>query len=399
MKTVTYLQNADEIALLKNHGVSEVLLCHKDLSRQGHLETHEFKKLAFEASQAGLEVVAEWDCLLTTESLAQNGALLSEWCADGVPLSAVRVLDMGAVERALDLPLPIQLCLETGHHNQAGLEALVDYVGARLQRVVLSLELPQKVLATYLAFLAQRKIEAEILGLGPLLIFYSPRPLLSAQAFSGEEQARIDYFSKHLSLEAVGASEESPHRGFPLIENKHGTLMYLPKHHCLLEEMAGLKAMGLSYVRLDLRPLKKEQSDLWTEFWPLWKAENYAELLALYPFAHIRGFYSINKSDVLFGKLKNAHLRLGDASKLLGQVVEVKKGHYLAVKLTAIARSLSAQAAPQVIFYHPEGGQVEGPLSGATKASGEMIANFSQEHLIFLPYRKGVAVKSAIYLQ
>jgi len=42
---------------------------------------------------------------------------------------------------------------------------------------------------------------------------------------------------KHLNdaLEAYGTSEESPHSGFPIVENRHGTFMFNVKDLSLLE--------------------------------------------------------------------------------------------------------------------------------------------------------------------
>src|SRR5690606_4501254 len=118
--------------------------------------------------------------------------------------------------------------------------------GARLTRLVLSIELSKESLKNIVPAL---KTPCELLVLGRILLFHSPRALLAPLAGPVADPAW---------LEAVGASEESPHKGFPLLENKHGTFMFLPKDFCLAEQLPELKELGLEYMRFD--PANCEQS-------------------------------------------------------------------------------------------------------------------------------------------
>src|SRR5690606_27249455 len=124
---------------------------------------------------------------------------------------AIRALDPGIMQflfEATDKPL--HFVADTGNHNLIGLKRWESYFDNRLERLVLSIELSRESLKTIIPSL---KTPCELLVLGRILLFHSPRALLAPLAGPVADPAW---------LEAVGASEESPHKGFPLIENKQG---------------------------------------------------------------------------------------------------------------------------------------------------------------------------------
>ena len=105
-------------------------------------------------------------------------------------------------------------------------------MGDQCERLVLSNELSKEKLLEY-AHLLNTPIE--VLVFGRILLFYSPRLLLSPL-----EKTELE--NNH-SIEAFGTSEESPHSGFPLIENSHGTFMFNVKDLYLLDHLEELKEM------------------------------------------------------------------------------------------------------------------------------------------------------------
>src|SRR5690606_28287579 len=138
---------------------------------------------------------------------------------------ALRVQDPGALEWSLkNTNKPLQFIAETGNHNFEALKGWVEYCGDRLERIALSIELSRPVLEE---FVKKLKVPCELLVFGRILLFYSPRSLLSP--LSPEKIAVNE------ELAALGESEESPHKGFPIVENRHGTFMFHIKEFCLLE--------------------------------------------------------------------------------------------------------------------------------------------------------------------
>ena len=55
-----------------------------------------------------------------------------------------------------------------------------------------------------------------------------------------DDEKRAKSMTSGEFLEATGESEESPHKGFPLIENSHGTFMFHIKRLFLLEHLEHL---------------------------------------------------------------------------------------------------------------------------------------------------------------
>ena len=96
-------------------------------------------------------------------------------------------------------------------------------------------------------------VACELLGVGQILLFYSPRSLLV-------EHLAEDNFNPNspLYLEATAAFADNPNRHFPTLETAHGTFMFLDKDQFILDKLDALQAAGLHTVRLDLRHLEQE---------------------------------------------------------------------------------------------------------------------------------------------
>ena len=239
MLVVTYIQNMKELGLAKEHGVSEVIISPKGPSRFGTLKDSEVNELGRQAKEIGLKSVLELDALLTEQELL-NVDLKSYELSN---FDALRVQDPGLLELVLHkTKLPVQLILEGGNHNLPGLMEWRDYLGPRLDRMVLSIELPKDKLQEYKEALS---VPVEFLVLGRILLFYTPRNLLSAMLPEDDE------LRTKPQITAVGESEESPHKGFPVLENNRGTFMFHIKHQFLMEHLSELQF--LDAARVDLR--------------------------------------------------------------------------------------------------------------------------------------------------
>ena len=183
--------------------------------------------LAKEIRNLNKKAVFEWDILMTQTLWDKNLGHLCERL-DFSCFDAVRVSDPGALQylREKAPKCRIQLSLEGGNHNWRGIARWMELLGGQLEKIILSIELDRTHLKEYLPKIP---VKTEILGLGPIPLYYSPRKLLS-NIFSTDEATPPE------GHKAWGRSEESIHRGFRLVENRHGTQMFHAKDLNLLGE-------------------------------------------------------------------------------------------------------------------------------------------------------------------
>ena len=228
--------------------LQEVLLEPILLARQGKLTENQVQTLAEEALKRGLRPVLVWDILMPERVMNDVCERLKSW--DLSQFAAVRVCDPGvAYWLKIHFPkMPLQLIVETGNHNLESLLGWCEIFGESLERLILSIELPEEKLIEYCQKLP---VACELLGVGQILLFYSPRSLLT------EPLAAEHDLNSTLYLEATAAFEDAPNRHFPTLETIHGTFMFLDKDQFILDKLDGLESAGLHTVRLDLRHLEK----------------------------------------------------------------------------------------------------------------------------------------------
>ncbi len=345
----------DQTNLFNLPGLGEVLLEHQDLARVGHLDTPSLIKAAERAREGGLRTVLVWDILCDDAAIAHGGSLLRQINPD--LLDAVRTQDPGAAQYILDhFPqLPLHLVLETGNHNLIGIQTWVDVF--KPERVVLSNELPLKTIAQIREAI---DTPVEIMALGRLLVFYTPRKLISPIEPDTDEDDL---------LQRVISSEED-RKKFPLVENKHGTFMYYEKELFLLPYLDEIEKAGVAYARLDLKfynpdqvlnPLanylqSREKADLDT-------------LRGVLGEKLTRGFFKSNRTDKQFKKLKNPHLDGQDRPSYLGSVMETARKKFMAVMVEA-----SFKAGDTLVMVNPEGERLEHQVQWIRNLSGQKVA-------------------------
>jgi putative protease len=228
----------------------EVLLEPALLARQGKLSEQRVHELATAALQRGLRPVLVWDILMPERVMKSVCDRIQNW--DLTRFAAIRVCDPGvAYWLLIHFPeIPLQLIVETGNHNLESLLGWCEIFSGNLERLVLSIELPEEKLIEYCQALP---VACELLGVGQILLFYSPRSLLAEHL--AEENFNPD---SPLYLEATAAFADNPNRHFPTLETAHGTFMFLDKDQFILDKLDALQAAGLHTVRLDLRHLEQE---------------------------------------------------------------------------------------------------------------------------------------------
>ncbi len=379
MKLTGFAENLHELSLLKENGTEEVILGMRAFSRFGRLDENTFFPMVKRARELGLRIIFEWDILMTEESFKKTVADISPFLdvAD-----AVRVQDPGAYHWAIQqTKKPLQFVAENGNHN---IEALLGWCHAgagRIERIILSIELSRDSILDYCQKLP---VPAELLGLGRILLFYSPRSLLSPL---NPERETVNE-----DIHALGESEESPHKGFPVLENRHGTFMFHIKEFCLLDYASDLKSLGLSFLRIDQRFNERN-------FFPeAAKTANREKMFESfreeYPQELMRGFYHVNKSDVLFPKLKNMRLqnRSGD---YLGEVLEAEKGSHLAILVKNLR---GIRVGDKFRIVHPKGALFEGEIHSLKDVNMTEQTFIPHDDLAIIPFINGVWVKSQVFL-
>jgi len=394
MELVSPVRSQTELATAHEAGITEVLLGHQMLSTLGTLGTDELHSLANSALKLGLRPILLWDTLMRDAEFDRAVNCIKK--IDLKLFSAVRVMDPGALEYILEETLlPVQLILRTGNHNIESILGWINYNKARTEKVILSSELPKKRIEEYVKVIP---VKTEVLGLVPILLFYTPRYLLTYQSTSGDGERGEDSFNL---LTAMASCEENTHKGFRVVETKHGTLVFHAKDYCLLEQINELKSMGVTSFQMDFRLEKSESfileqikkvAVLCKSFDPVF----YQEWASSYPNKITRCFYQANATDVLFKKLKNTTTQRVDHS-FVGEVIESVRDRHIIVHVTGNARELTKGNELKIIT--PMGKQVLFTVGSIRDLDGNQKEEIASGDFAVLPYIRSVTPTSVIYLQ
>lgn len=377
MNIISYATTKNEIIKLNEHGVHEIVISSVEFSRFNSNSFEEFLSMIELKNKISAKLTFEWDILEQENKFKKTVELFKK-----IPIHefhSIRIQDPGVVHFIkTQFPwLKIQLILETGNHNLVGLKKWEEYLGDQLERLILSNELSKEHLKNYGQML---KTPIEVLCFGRILLFYSPRGLLKPL-----------YDKKENYIEASGTSEESPHSGFPLIENRHGTFMFNVKDLSLIEHVNEMLEMNIFNLRLDLR------------------FDHFLSHLALFmqainnrvgdfkidgPRPFIKGFYNINKTDVLFVKLKNNRIARNDAN-YLAEVVDVEKDVNLVLKMK---KNFEFKNELKLKIVTPEGKEKNIVVKEFLNSQKESLTYLLNEKIVIIPFVNGVTVKSQVYL-
>ena len=380
MKIVSFAQNLHDVGVCKDQGITDVILGHRELSRFGKLSTEEFVSLSSRARELGLRVLCEWDILMVENAFVKAKDVMGELLS---ATDVLRVQDPGALEWAInETVLPLQFIAENGNHNLPALQGWIDHAQGRMDRIVLSIELSREMIASYTKALS---VPCELLGFGRILLFYTPRPLLSA--------LQPEKLAVNGELSALGESEESPHKGFPIVENRHGTFMFHIKEFCLLDYAKDLSELGLGYFRIDLRfgmeSFVRDVVGLVRGF----EQSAFESFKEAFPQDLMRGFYLVNKTDVLFPKLKNSRLQKRDGD-YVGEVMDAEKGSHLAIM---VKNPKGLKATDRLKILHPKGEEFEIKIHSLKNLSLEEVGEIGVDQMAIIPYVGGVWVKSQVF--
>ncbi|MBD2099732.1 U32 family peptidase [Leptolyngbya sp. FACHB-261] len=361
--------------------LAEVLLEPRLLARQGKLSDGEVHSLASEALKQGLRPVLVCDVLMTERSMTRVCEQLTHW--DLNCFGAIRVSDPGvAYWLQTHFPdLPLQFIAETGNHNLEALQGWCDILASSLERLILSIELPEEKLVEYCQALP---VACELLGVGQILLFYSPRPLLSEPSISdGQEE---------LYLETTAAFEEARDRHFPLLQTEHGTFMFLDKDQFILDKLERLQAAGLHTVRLDLRHLS-QAGDIAVGVDQICHQirEDPVALRTNWPRPTRAPFFKANRTTALFPRMRSTLLEHRNAA-CLAEVLAGEGGKYVVFHSL---RPFETSLAKSILL--PTGEEIAIPQNLAFRdLSGEVADNFESEQILITDWIKKVTPGSLL---
>lgn len=375
MKILSYLNETSDLTLFKEAEISEVILAPKALSRKGKLGFVELQVLAQKAKELGFDTILEWDVIAT-----QNDFEVQEEFFKKLDLSyfdTIRMQDPGVLEYVMESTTKkIHWITEHGNHNLSGLMKWESYIGQRLTRLVISSELSFLKIQKYSKSL---KCPLEILILGKILLFYTPRALLG----ESDQAAHAD-------------SEESPHKGFFVEQNRHGTFMYHLKDLCLLNESQKLSELSHVYGRIEMSYLGDKKGSAFLSALKLlndYSTEAWDDFKEMYPVGLTKGFFLTNKTDVIFPKLKNYRLLRSDDC-YVGEVADVLKGKYVIVAQKSHTNLLSV--GDSVECFTPEGKTLSFQVSEIKTLGGVSLERAPAGELVMIPYKKAVVSKSVL---
>lgn len=363
-------------------GCRELLIEHRDLARVGFLDSAGCVALAREAKARGLRTVLVWDLLLSDNQLLAGAATIR--ALDLSLFDAIRIQDAGAARYAKEVfpQLERQLVLETGNHNLPGILRWIEAVAPH--RVVLSNELPMALVAQVRAAVS---VELEYLALGRLLIFYTPRKLVSpVTTILAEEQEAVERF--------VTSEEDGKNKHFPLIENQHGTFMYYEKDMFLVPYLAEMAAAGVDYARIDTKFF--DDAALLTALQAYLADPDETQATALKALLGprlTRGFFKSNRTDKQFKRLKNQYLAVREDAVYVGEVLETKKKSY-----TALRSEHAFAVGDRLQLQNPEGKLSTTTIQSIRNSSGQSVDRAASPGIWVVNHISGASAGSKLYL-
>jgi len=353
--------------LLELEGV-EVLLAATGFSKAGMLPELDLPWMCEQVRAKGKRPVLVWD------RLEKDGGIKTALAAlrPLLPfLAAVRVSDLGA---ALGLKetypaLELQLSLESHSPNQGSIRAWAKALEPK--RLVLSNQMPVKEISGLQAPGAPADLPPlEIQVLGPLEVFYSPRPLLG-------EPGR--WFDQQLS------NPERPRQRSRITQTPAGTLVFHNRDLFLLDQLDRIARTPVGFVKLF--PTHQEQINLIAGADQI---QDYGALKAQWPHLVTRGFFSANRTDRPLRRLGNEALAKASA-QALGMVLEAKKGAYLLLELFD-----SLPLPCRLRLVNPEGKEIDCGWTELKRLDGSTAANAAVPGLYLVPWVKGALARSLL---
>jgi len=325
------IRNNNELSIINKIQISEILVESDAFSFAGEINDEKLIQCFSELQQFGKKPVLVWDLLSKDDQLSQKKDLLDRIINRVV---AIRFRDpgVGLFIKELYPSIPLQFSTEHCYQNNLGVIEWVETFKPMLSRIVFSNQVP---LAAINSVRNKIDVEVELLGVGPLEIFYSGRDLL----------ANLPLNEQNIQRKLETASLDRPEQISNVISNAKGTKIFYDKVLFTLEEAETLQASGINMLRLDLSSFSQFQ--LLADYYPdadwislLKKSESKKTTI---------GFLNRNHTDNPFKKLTNQFLKK-EIQNRIGLVLESVKNSYTLIRL------IQPVKLPMVFnFFSPEG--------------------------------------------
>lgn len=381
------IKNMADYQLIKKHNFKNLILGASNFSRMGEFNKAEFKEVVQDALASGIHVEIEVDIFPTQE---QFEGVIQSWLAlDIQPHGSlsIRVLDLGLMDWFFNNSYQLIPLLEAGFHNLSSIQNLFEQYETSISHLVLSKELIFNKQIQYANDYLHKSVEFNILA--PILLLYSPRKLLQ------------QYYKNNAPyIQTLAASQESVHRGFVVRENQWGSLFYHPKHQCLISKIDELANQPLVKLALDLRLIEVEslRHDLIALLNPSTIFCNdpqqvLEQITALFPFPLTRGFFDVNKTDVLFSKLKNHHAEHANYHRV-AEVMDMVKGEGMIIR---ILDGVSLHLGDKLYLQSPQGNSGTLTLTKLVNLQNMALESADENTLVKINYIKHFPSQSSIF--
>ena len=164
--------------------------------------------------------------------------------------------------------------------------------------------------------------------------------------------------------------------------------MFLAKDFCLAEQLKDLRDMKLDFMRLDPTGCEPEVAlkvvdDLLSDQ-PEKAKDSWPNLV-------IRGFYGVNKSDVLFKKLKNPSR---DKTHAIAEVLDTRKGDPVTVRVLDGAKLHSGM---KIEMVSPDGKKKQIELKWIRDLNGNNLEQANENMIVSLPPIGSATCKALIF--
>jgi hypothetical protein len=233
-------------------------------------------------------------------------------------------------------------------------------------------------------------IEKEILSAGPILLFTSPRKLLSSAGVVRQQQ-------ESEVITSFVDSQESPHHGFLAYESPKATLLFHPKRLNLIDE--DLVKLGITHQRIEWKWPGAKEETIEERQGRIAFLKHLPERPISYPYTSIPGFFHTNRSQILFSKLKNKNLAVSDEQllqgkqELAGHILDVAKGDGLVL---LVEHEAGLKLGENLTLINPEGQRVELALIALQDLSRTPKEFIGQGELAFIPYVRKMVAQSIV---
>lgn len=381
MRVITQVYSFREYEVFKNAGINEFIVGLKGYSLSGEMGCEEliFMIQSIRNRDSVSRLFLDFDLLTTEADFETSGNLLRK-----LPLpffDAVRVRDLGLANHITSvLKHPVHWVCESGVRNLNAIKAIQEAIGPLLQRMVLPYELTGESLREWSH---ESGCEMEILGVGPLRLFYSKRKLLSP-LIPGPLPCHAQCSTSFIRNRDL----------FDVIENDFGTLIYFSKDLSLLPYWQELSQMGIQSFRIDryfnrapdliedlMQYLQTFNSDALKGLREKWKR----------PWIH--GFYKANQTGRNFESEQER--RQTESHEIrIGEILEASKGNYL---IACFEMSLCLPL--KVTLKTPLNQKVSLSLEAVKDFKGSFQSRVVKGIPYFLPYAEGITAKTLMILE